>query len=243
MTIIIFLFISTFYLWFAAVRVLHRRKSSASVKLVEVNKRLRDVVLNRQFAVTTASLLAITFLNNADIIYVKKFASGQGAGIYSAWSLFAKMILFATAPAISVAFVFFSSQDTVKRQGRAMILSLFALLGVGIVSFFAYQLCASFFVTLFFGSAYSMVAPHLSKAALFGSFYTAIFYLNNYFLAKKSITSLILPVSIPFYLASLLMTNASLDRVINLNIVFSFIVMVLYVGGYILETKKRLFLR
>jgi hypothetical protein len=56
--------------------------------------------------------------------------------------------------------------------------------------------------------------------------------MNNYFLAKKSRYSLILPAFIPFYLIALYLFKTSLDSIFLVNIGFGIAVTLLYLGAW-----------
>ena len=236
-TVISFLALSTIYTWFASRNRIHQNVLSKPVPINSKERHFLNMLTDRQFILTTISLLAITLLNNADVIYVKKFVDPTNAGLYSAWSLMARIILFVATPALSVAFIFFSSPTSKENQRLAIKTSLFGLSAIIVVSSLIYKYFASLLIAVFFGESYRSIAPFLSQAAIFGSLYTTIFFLNNYFLAKKSSIALLLPLTIPFYLVSLFATRGKIESIFWLNIIFSAVVTVLYLSSYILTAR------
>jgi O-antigen/teichoic acid export membrane protein len=206
-----------------------RRKHAISEKL---NKRLSHAVFNKYVVLTFLSILAITLFNNIDVIFVKKFFSPQNAGIYSSWSLFAKIILYFTGPLSLVSFIFFSDKSSEKNHERILAVSLCILFVIGVVSFIFYRYFSLTVIHIFFGNKFDAVAPYLAAASIFGSFYTTITFINNYFLAKKSRLSLMLCALIPVYFVLLFMIPRNLGTLIGLNIYFSLAILILYLVAY-----------
>lgn len=222
MTIYIFILISSFLVLLIGYVTLHRSYSPREVVAIQkIDKRLGSLFLSRQFLLTTGSLLAITLFSNLDIIYVKKFFSASDAGIYASWSLFAKIILYALGPLMQVSFVFFASHQTRQVQHRTLVASLIGLGVTGVAAYIVYSFFGGTVVTIFFGSRFLSVIPFMKYAALFGSFYTVIFYLNNFFLAKNSRAALILFFSLPIYIFLLFKTDRHIGSIMWLNVMFS----------------------
>lgn len=197
----------------------HAKKYVA--KKVHINKRIISTIADPQLWLITISLLSITLLNNIDVIFVKKFFSAYEAGIYSLWSLFAKIILFAIGSFITMGFIFFASKDTKKQHGKVFLLSLIFIVITGIGSYIGYRLFGAWVVTTFFGSGFEKIIPYLGLASIFGTLYITILYVNNFFLAQKSRLALLLPISIPVYLLALFMIPHKLDSIMYLNNIFS----------------------
>lgn len=233
-TIIGALFVGTIFNLVAGHIIIARAtKKHAVIHHEAIQKNIRRIIFDRQFAIMTVSLLAITLLNNGDIVFVKKFFSPFETGIYASWSLFAKIILYVITPFISVSFVYFSTSE--KSQTKPFLIAFACIVFFAIASFFGYTLFGPILISLLFGSQFDSLAPFMGKAALFGSFYTAIFYFNNYFLAKKKRSALILPIALPIYIALLFsLKNTSIEAIMNMNVGFSAVVM----GVYILAAIK-----
>lgn len=238
-TIIIFIIGATVVPLVLSIFMLHAYlRKKVAIPLPAVEKRVLSLFSNRQFLLILFSTLAVTLFNNIDIVVVKKFLPSTDAGIYSSWSIFAKIIFYAIGPLISISFIFFSDAKNNKFQHRALNLSLIFLLIVGIVSFLVYKNLGSFVVNMLFGDKFKPVVPYLSLASLFGSLYAGIAFLNSYFVAKKDKFSLILPVFLPLYILLLFFGEKDVGYIMKLNIVFSFCIVVLYLLAYVRSVKK-----
>jgi O-antigen/teichoic acid export membrane protein len=130
---------------------------------------------------------------------VKKYFTPLETGLYSSWSLFAKILFYLVGPIIQVVFVFFAENRKQKLQEQVLLISLGILLFVGVAGYIGYAFFGRFFILILFGNKYLSLLPYLGLAALFGSLYSALNFLNSYFLAKKSRFALILFFSLPLY--------------------------------------------
>jgi O-antigen/teichoic acid export membrane protein len=235
-TVLMFIFISIIFPLILSIWVLRKKhKSTPSTQVTKgtIEKRLVTIIFSKQVIITTLSILAITLFNNIDIIFVKKFFDPETAGIYSSWSLFAKIILYIVAPISGVSYIFFASNQTKKKENLALLGSLVILFLIGLASYLGYRYFGTFIITTFFGSKFSTVIPFLAQAGIYGSLYAGITFINNYFIAKKSMFGLILPIAIPFYFLGLFLTNHNLQNIFSLNIIFSAIVMAFYLLGWL----------
>lgn len=193
-----------------------------------INKRLLIIFADRQFLITLISLIGITILTNLDIIFVKKFFSAQESGIYNSWNLFAKIITYIVGPIIPVSFVFFASGKNKLNQNKILFLSLGALLIFCLISYFGYSVFGGQLTNLLFGNKFNTIIPYLGLASIFGSFYTMIIFINNFFLAKKSAFSVILLIILPIYGIFLYLIPRALINIMYLNIFFSLSVVIIY---------------
>lgn len=228
--IIIFLLLSAFFSAIASYILFHNKlphNSDGVTKRIE--KSIFSILLSRQFLIFALSVTGISLFGTIDIIFVKKFFSPEIAGIYSSWSLFSKIILYAVGPFISISFIFFSSAETKMQQKNTLLVSLVVLFFIGVASYLVYANFAGVLVELFFGRRFNTVMQYLGIASVFGSFYTALTFINNYFLSKKSLAALILPLGLPFYIIALFMIPKRIDCVIFLTIAYSILVMILYI--------------
>ncbi len=233
-TILIFLIISSILgviMPFLVLRRFFKKKLPHCHILKPFTKRLKHIILNPFFLMTTVSMIALTAFNNIDIVIVKRNFSGFDAGIYSSWSLFAKIIMFSLGPITSVSFVFFSNNQ--KKLHRTMLnLSLVLLSCAGIVFYVIYKYFGAFIINILFGDKFALVIPYLGSASIFGVFYAIIFFINMYFIARKNVGALILAFFLPLYII-LIFIQKSLSTIINIDIIFSFIVAVVYILFYV----------
>ncbi|QQG44060.1 MAG: oligosaccharide flippase family protein [Candidatus Roizmanbacteria bacterium] len=239
-TIISFIFISVLINLLASIYIIHRNvyRKMPDKFFPKINKRILHVIREKQFIITTFSIIGITLFSTIDIVFVKKFFTAEQAGIYSSWSLFAKLILYVLGPINSLALVFFSGKKNLTQQDRVLSITLLVLVFISFVSFVFYTTFAPFVVNLFFGSKFYAVIPILGTASIFGFFFTVISFVNSYFLAKNSYLSLTLAFAMPLYIVFLFILPRELNAVIQLNIIFFGIVTLLYLFGYF-RSKSR----
>lgn len=233
-TVIIFLLLSVLIPTIAGWALLNKRivNGIGKQRQTAINKRLSHALINRYVIITFISILALTLFSNVDIIFVKKFFSPYAAGIYGSWSLFAKIILYAMGPISIISFIFFSDKKRERNHEHVQNITLVLLGMVGIGSFIFYKYFSIFIIHLFFGSKFDAVAPYLWAASLFGTFYTTITFLMNYFLAKRNNASLMLFFVMPVYFAALFLIPRTLVNIIMLNVYFSAFVVALYLVAY-----------
>lgn len=237
--ILIFQFIAAiFILWLSFTILSHLLHSHNTKQSVPVFAKLRRLVVGRQFIITLFSVLSFTMLSNVDIMFVKKFFMPGSAGIYSSWSLFAKIILYVVGPIAQISFVFFAGNTKKLLQDRVLLASLGILALVGIVGYIGYTSVGTLLISALFGDTFLQVVPYLGLASIFGAFYAAISFLNTYFLAKKSRFALILIILLPFYFISLFLIPKNLSYLMWTNIIFAGTVALFYLGAFLLSTQK-----
>jgi len=238
-SVVAFQFLTSLVMLFVLMSVVTKKIKSSNIqalhKINNQSRKLFSILKNRQFIITSLSIISVVVFNNLDINFAKKFFSATDAGIYSSWSLLAKIILYVVSPVIQVCFVFFSRSSRKKLHEKILLISCAVLLFVGLASFIGYQTFGKLFISLLFGNRFQPVFPYLMLASIFGTFYTAINFLNNYFLAKKSLASIVLFLSIPFYIVFLFIIPKQLINIIQLNIIFSISVTVLYFSAFFLK--------
>lgn len=232
-TIIISLLLSSL-LVFCAQRYIFQRVIKSKIKdsSPRLEKRMIHVVTSRQFVITLLSVLALISFSNLDIIFVKKFFPPNITGIYSAWSLLAKIVLYLISPLSAIGLIYFASHDTRSQHRSTMNRTLLFLAVFSIFILIVYHFFAPMITTLLFGQRFSSVIPYFGKAAVFGIGYMYLSFFNSYFLAKKSNFTLILPLLLPFYVLSLFLLGKSIANIMNTNIVFMAILVTLYLSAY-----------
>lgn len=237
-TIVVFMFCCAIFGLFLARKIIHDEVSNKVEEFYpKIEKKVSQILSQKQVLITAASVMSMTLFSNLDIIFVKKFFTAFEAGIFSSWSLFAKIILYAIGPIMQVSFIFFATSKNQEKQNLTLKVMLITLLVVGIFGYLFYSFFGDIIIGVFFGKKFITVSPYLHYAAIFGGFYTAISLLNNYFLAKRNNFSIILPLLIPFYLTGFFIIPKTLTAVINLNIGFSVVTAVIYLIVY-LKAKK-----
>ncbi len=194
---------------------------------------VHNFIVSRQFLITFISILSVTALSNIDIIYVKKFFTAPEAGLYSSWSLFAKIILYVIGPLTQIGLVFFASNTQRRLQEKILLISLALLLFVGLSGYLVYSSIGKMLIDTLFGDKFSSISAYLGLAALFGTGYAAVTFLNTYFLAKKSMAAILLGILFPFYLVALFIVPKQLTNIMYVNIIFCFATAVLYLSAYL----------
>ncbi len=230
--ILLFIFLSLLAKLILSHIVLSNKFTVHKSKIHNLNKRILEVFKDKNIWLTAISSMSIGFLSNIDIIYVKKMFSAEDAGIYSSWSLFAKIILYALGPLFGLSFIFFSSKKHEIHHQVFFIGSFIFLVIVGALSLAVYGSYGRVIIDLFFGPKFYPVVPFLEWASLFGVAYVMLLFMNNYFLAKKSNNSYILAIALPFYCIALFLWGKGLAQVMVVNITFSFAVLSIYLLLY-----------
>lgn len=209
------------------------RKKSKAIEIKKIEKRFLSILLDRQTILTTLSLLAIALMNNADIIFVKKFFSASDAGLYSAWSLFGRIIFYVLGPLITVAYIFFTERNDNKKNRLQIFLWLIFFMIIGLSSYIMYSIFSHEIISLLFGTSYFKISQYLGLAGIFGTLYTVIVFFNNYFLAKKSKYAYIIALVMPFYLYGLFLCKKDIVSVININIMYSGFISLCYLLAFL----------
>jgi len=196
----------------------------------KLEKRLSDVLLSKSLFITVGSLVGINVLNNFDVIFTKKFYPAFDAGIYGGWSLLAKIIFYVCGPFLSLSLIFFSSKSYRKYHQKVLPVGLLFFVITGFFFYFIYNLFGSRLISLIFNRQYMLILPYLSYAAIFGSLYTGIYFLNTFFLAKNSSFSLIALVGTPIYALLLFFYGKTLQAIMTINILVATAIFSLYLG-------------
>ncbi len=239
--VVVFFVVSLIAGSYLSYRVVHKyyRKTSppAEVPHYSFGRLLR----NRQFIITTISTIALSFFNNIDIVLVKKFLSAENSGLYNSWSIFSKIIFYVFGPLVAISFVYFSQGKKNSRQDAVLIYSLVAIAAAGIAAYFSYTFFAPLFINIVFGKKFLAIAPLLGRASIFGVLYSAVMYMNSYFLARRSRFALILPILMPIYILALFLSPKNIDSYVFVNIInisFTALSYLIAVGITLLPRKK-----
>jgi O-antigen/teichoic acid export membrane protein len=167
-------------------------------------------------------------LNNLDVIIAKKLLSSTDAGLYGAWNLFAKIIFYITGPIISLSFIYFSSNKYKKYHSKILFVSMAFLLLLGFVAYIGYSFLGTIIVTTFLGNHYLPIVRYLGFAGLFGTSYSGIFFLNNYFLSRSSKLAVASTLFIPIYIFLLYIGIHSYKSILFVSTYFSCAIYALY---------------
>lgn len=237
-TVISFLALSTVVTLVVHYLIVRKQFNQLKQPPFNIKKNFSTVLTSPQFIFTGISIITLTLLNNLDIIFAKKFFVPTVAGLYSSWSLCAKIILYLISPLVSVGLIFFSNKNNASQQKIVMFFTLTILFMVAGAIYTIYSVFPMHFLNLIFGNRFSDISGYLRQAAIFGFFYTAISLLNNFFMAKKNISMLILAFFFPFYLICIFLFGKSLPSLININIYFSVTVAICYFSAFLFYNTK-----
>lgn len=148
-------------------------------------------VLNYSWPVFLSTLFLAGIIN-LDIILIKHYFPGSDAGLYAATSTVAKIILYITAPIISVMFPMILEKKTKgEKHYRMLILSL-GLTAVGALLILGiYSVAPGLVMKILYGSNYTQLYSYLPQLGIFVLFYTLVNLLANYYLAIKNFVFII----------------------------------------------------
>ncbi len=185
---------------------------------------IRRYLTRKKTLITIVSLLSVVLLSNADLIFVKKLFTAEQAGIYSSWSLLAKIIGYFVAPVLSASLLFFSAKESERDQKKLLyiLISLIIIIGSGIL--IAYQQFSTEILLVIFSDKFLSIAPLAPYAALFGMLFTIITLINNYHIANSNKSSLIVPLIIPIHVVLFLLYGSSIENIITINVGSTFFI-------------------
>jgi O-antigen/teichoic acid export membrane protein len=185
---------------------------------------ISQFISRKSTLVTSISLLSLALLSNIDIMYVKKMFSAETAGIYSSWSLLAKIVGYFAAPIISASLLFFSAKETKQDHKKLIYILTSIIISVGSIVLIFYQSYTTQVLLLVFSSKFLGIAPFVPFAALFGMLITIITLINNYHVANNSSMALFIPIMIPIYILLMYILGDTIENVISINIGITFFI-------------------
>lgn len=136
---------------------------------------------------TLVTSIFLVIALNFDIIIVKHYFDPTTAGIYSAISTIAKIILYISTPIVSVMFPMIS-EKTVKgdKHFKLFFASLFLTIITTIMILAIYVIAPGKIITLLYGNKYLELYSLLPETGLYILFYALINLLINYYLVIKN---------------------------------------------------------
>ena len=151
----------------------------------------------------TSVLLIVAM--NIDIILVKHYFPAFDAGVYAAISTIAKIILYITAPVISVMFPMISEKTT--KGGKHYLIFLLSLLMVAVGSFLilgVYIIAPAKIISILYGSSYISFFYLLPEIGMVFLLYSLINLVVNYYMVIKNF------VFIWFFLIDLILMTVAI---------------------------------
>ena len=198
-------------------------------------------VLNYSWPVLASSLLLAIMLN-ADIILVKHYFPGPDAGLYAATSTVAKIILYVTAPIISVMFPMILEKKAKGEKHFKMFFFSLGLTALGSLLVLAlYTVAPGFVMKILYGSGYTKLFYLLPQLGIFVLFYTLVNLLVNYFLAIKNFFFLIfMAVAVVVTLFWISLFHPSITAVIRIFITTNGLLFAAMIGYYLYIKKEQI---
>jgi O-antigen/teichoic acid export membrane protein len=187
----------------------------------------KNIIYHKKVQLIFFSILGVVLLNNLDVLFAKKFFSAHEAGLFGIWALFAKLIAYSSIPLSTVALVFFADKSSQQKSGKILFISILLIMGLGMTLLGAYWLFGSFILETFVGGEFLNIAQILPLAAVFGTFYSLVFVMNNYLLAQDSRAALIIPIAIPFLYTSVFAFAKSIQQLAMMDVVGSGVILVI----------------
>lgn len=185
--------------------------------------------LNRQSVlIPLVTTLGIVGLSNIDVVLVKKFFSGEQAGLYGSLSLLGRIILYITAPLSAVAYTYFTGKDS-KHQSRKVLFVVTSVIAlIGLIAALGYGLFPDLVIKIIFGEKFLGISQLVWLAAVFGALYSLMNLYAQYFVAKGSKFAYlgILAVLIQFF--GIYLYHQSLLQVMWVNITVNGCLVVIY---------------
>ena len=189
-----------------------------------------DKLFDKQFWLTAISIGGVTCYANLDVIFAKLLLSDIDAGLYTAWNLFAKMILYLMAPLSGIAYIYFTEVSTKKQHTQKFItLSAFTIF-LMIIMAILYSLFADTFINIIFGQNYLSIDKFLGLAGIFGGLYALLTIVNNYYLAKGNSVVFITGIGVPIYILLMYLFVHKISDLVYINIFFSLFLLIIMLG-------------
>lgn len=185
------------------------------------------------------SILGLTLFVNTDILMVKAFFDPLSAGIYSAGSLLARVILFFTLPLITIVFPILTKKYEAKQPFEKtflLFLGLLSFMCLGVLTM--YTIRPRLFTFLLFGSKYDAVAEYLPIMSVFIVIYCIAYLFTNFWLSIGKLKFATVSLYAALLQALLIaLDHSSLYAVINYSLLSSLVLLVSN-GLYYLKVRK-----
>ncbi len=138
---------------------------------------------------TTITTLLLAVSLNADVILVKHFFAADQAGMYAAISTIAKVILYLTAPVLSVMFPMISEHRAKNEPHyKTFLLSLIMTLVGGLFVLMVYTVAPAKVIRILYGETYISFFSFLPSVGLMVLFFTLVNLMVSYFSAVRKFT-------------------------------------------------------
>jgi O-antigen/teichoic acid export membrane protein len=184
------------------------------------------------------TMLGLAGLINADVVLVKKFFSGEMAGLYASISLLGKIVFYIAAPLTLVGFSFFTGEDSKHQSGKILLLLTFIIGVLGLGSIGVYALFPSLIIKVIFGEKFLAVSNLVWLAAIFGSLYSLISLYAQYFIARGNKFGLLCLGATGLQALTIYFFHSSLNQVMIINVGICGVLLSLFVGKVVLSFSQ-----
>ncbi|MBI3619803.1 oligosaccharide flippase family protein [Candidatus Roizmanbacteria bacterium] len=194
-----------------------------------LNRRLTSLFHSQQFLLTSVFIIGTTLYSNIDIIIVKRLFDSNSSGLYSAWSLLSKIMLYAVGPLVSISLIYYSSGNTSQsKKKKVFVISLILAVILSLVGLFFYLTFPKLIILILFGQKFLSILPLVGYAGIYGMLFLLVIYFSNFLLAynKKIIFSF--PLLYGIYGVAVWLLPRSIYTVIIIDIIFSLLILGIY---------------
>lgn len=171
-----------------------------------------------------APVLLISIANNSfmtsDIILVKHYLPAHTAGIYASLSTLGKVIFYGSGPIGAVMFPIISKRYSQKKPFiYFLVLSLFAILGLGLFVLLIYAIFPELMVRILFGEAFLSASGNLVWFGLFALILTLSNTITAFYLSIERTKIWIIPVIYAILqIILILVFHANIMQVVQVSI-------------------------
>jgi O-antigen/teichoic acid export membrane protein len=187
--------------------------------------------------------LGLTFMNNIDMIMVKKYFDSETAGYFAGAVTVAKILLFGST---AVATLMFPSISALYAQGKnfvsqfkQLIVVQAILVGIG---FLIFQLFPKAITIMFFGQSFIHSVPYLKLFSVFIAVYVFVYFLVLFLLAieRTKVYLLLIPgMPLQFFLISNF--HATVFQIIYADIATAVLTLILLITYLMFVIRKSKF--
>ncbi len=165
--------------------------------------------------------LGLIFMNNIDMVLVKRYFDASSAGYYAGAVTVGKILLFGSTAVTTLMFpsisALYAQKKNFKPQFKQLLLIQTVLVALGLIIF---ELFPGFITNLFFGPTFYHSVSYLKSFSLFIACYVFIYFLVMFFLSieKTKVYLCLIPGIITQYLL-ISFYHESIFQIINVDII------------------------
>jgi len=173
--------------------------------------------------------LGLIFMNNIDMVLVKRYFDSVSAGYYAGAVTVGKILLFGSTAVTTLMFPSISALYAQKKNFKPQLKQLFLiqtiLVAVGLIIF---ELFPGFITSLFFGPAFFHSVPYLKAFSIFITLYVFIYFLVMFCLSieKTKVYLCLIPGIITQYLL-ISYYHENIFQIINADIISALITLII----------------